>query len=256
MPLERSRQDHVELIVINRPEAANSIDLETGEQLAAAFDELQEDPEVRAVVLTGAGERAFCAGMDLKAVQAGLADRINGVSGGFGGLVRRADFRHPVVAAVNGTAVGGGFELMLACDIVVAAEEALFGLPEVRQGLMAASGGLVRLTKRIPAPVALELALTGERIDAGRAYELGLVNRVVPRSAVLEEAMSLAVKVAGNAPVAVRASKRLLRFALEGDDAASWELNNELSAEVLASEDAAEGALAFSEKRAPRWSGK
>lgn len=256
MPVERSRQDHVELIVINRPEAANSIDLETCEQLATAFDELQDEPDVRAVVLTGAGERAFCAGMDMKAVKAGLADRINGVSGGFGGLVRRIDFRHPVIAAVNGTALGGGFELMLACDVVVAAEEALFGLPEVRQGLMAASGGLVRLAKRIPPPVALELALTGEGIDAARAYELGLVNRVVPRQAVLEEARALALKVAGNAPLAVRASKRLLRFALEGGDAASWELNGQLSAEVLASEDASEGALAFAEKRAPRWSGK
>jgi enoyl-CoA hydratase len=256
MPVERSRQDHVELVVINRPEAANSIDLETGEQLAAAFDELQGDRDVRAVVLTGAGERAFCAGMDLKAVQAGLADRINGVSGGFGGLVRRADFPHPVVAAVNGTAVGGGFELVLACDVVVAAEEALFGLPEVRQGLMAASGGLVRLAKRIPPPVALELALTGEAIDAARAYELGLVNRVVPRSEVLEEAMALAAKVAGNAPVAVRASKRLLGFALEGDDAAIWELNGELSSEVLGSADATEGALAFAEKRVPHWKGE
>lgn len=256
MSVQRSREGHVELLVINRPEAANSIDLETSEQLAAAFDELENDEDVRAVVLTGAGERAFCAGMDLGAVRAGLADRINGVSGGFAGIVARSDFPHPVIAAVNGTAVGGGFEIMLACDMVVAAKEALFGLPEVRQGLMAASGGLVRLTERIAPPVAFELALTGERIDADRARELGLVNRVVPRQEVLSEAMAMAKTVAENAPVAVRASKRLLRFVLEGDAASSWELNKKLSGEVLASEDASEGALAFAEKRSPNWSGR
>ncbi len=256
MPLERSREGHVELLVIDRPEVANSIDLETSQSLADAFDELQEDTDVRAVVLTGVGERAFCAGMDMKAVKMGLADRINGVPGGFGGIVARSDFTHPVIAAVNGTALGGGFEIVLACDMAIAAEEAFFGLPEVRQGLMAASGGLVRLTKRLAPPAALEMALTGERIDAARAYELGLVNRVVPRHKVLSEAMSLASQVANNAPVAVRASKRLLRFVLEGGDAASWEFNRQLSSEVLASDDAAEGTLAFEEKRMPRWSGK
>ena len=256
MPLDRSREGHVEVLVINRPEAANSIDLETSQALAEAFDELAGESEVRAVVLTGAGERAFCAGMDLKSVKAGLADQINGVPGGFGGIVSRSDFPHPVIAAVNGSAVGGGLEIMLACDIVVSAEEALFGLPEVRQGLMAASGGLVRLTKHLAPPVALEMALTGERIDAARAYELGLVNKVVPRHKVFSEAMSLAAQVAANTPVAVRASKRLLRFVLDGGDDASWAFNRQLASEVLASEDASEGALAFAEKRAPRWTGR
>jgi enoyl-CoA hydratase len=186
--------------------------------------------------------------MDLKAVEAGHAPAINGVAGGFAGLVQRA-FPHPLIAAVNGVAVGGGFEIVLACDLAIAAENASFGL-------MAASGGLVRLAKRLPPALALELALTGEPIDASRAFQLGLVNRVVPRGRALEEATALASRIAANAPVAVRASKQLLRFSLENADGDAWSLNSSLSAHVLASEDAREGSAAFAERREPRWVGR
>jgi enoyl-CoA hydratase/carnithine racemase len=253
--LKRKRHDFVELLIIDRPEAANAIDLDTAQQMSTALDELGRDREVRAVVITGAGERVFSAGMDLNAVASGMAPAINGVAGGFAGLVRR-QFPHPLIAAVNGPAVGGGFEIVLACDLVVAAETASFGLPEVKRGLMAASGGLIRLAQCLPPALAFELALTGERIDARRALELGLVNRVVPTGRALDEAMVLARQIAANAPIAVRASKRLLRFGLEDADGAAWPLNEALSAEVFASEDAREGAAAFSERRHPRWAGR
>ncbi len=255
MGVIRERNASIELLIIDRQQAANAIDLDTSEALARALDELSEDVEVRAFVVSGSGDRVFSAGMDLKAVQAGLAPAINGVSGGFAGLTRR-EFPHPLIAAVNGAAVGGGFEIVLACDLVVAAENAHFALPEVTRGLMAASGGLVRLAKRLPPALALEFSLTGGRIEARRALELGLVNRLVPEGRALAEATELAQQIASNAPLAVRASKRLLRFALEHADHDAWQLNEALSQEVLASEDAREGAAAFSDKRAPRFMGR
>ena len=196
------------VVVIDRPDRANAIDLETAEALAATFDELERDDDTWAVVLTGAGERVFSAGMDLKAVARGPGRPINGVAGGFAGLVRR-DFPKPIVAAVNGAAMGGGFEIVLACDLVVAAEHARFGLPEVTRGLMAASGGAVRLPQRLPWPVAMELLLLGDPIDAQRALELQLVNRVVPGPEVVTAAVELAERLAANGPLAVQASKRV-----------------------------------------------
>jgi enoyl-CoA hydratase/carnithine racemase len=240
------------VLTIDRPEAANSIDLATARALSVAFDQLSDDNDVRVVVITGAGHRVFCAGMDLRAVQAGEADAINGVPGGFGGLVRR-HFPHPVVAAVNGAAVGGGFELVLACDLIVAAENASFGLPEVRRGLIAASGGLVRIARRVSPVVASELALTGASITALEAQRLGLVNEVVPTGQALDAASALAGRIALNAPMALRATKKLLRASLDASEDELWRLNSVLSAEMQASEDAAEGAAAFSEKREPRW---
>ena len=198
------------MVTIDRPDRANAIDLETGEALAATFDELERDDATRAVVLTGAGERVFSAGMDLKAVEAGQADAINGVSGGFAGIVRR-DFPKPIVAAVNGAAMGGGFEIVLACDLVVAAEHAKFGLPEVTVGLMAASGGAVRLPQRLPWPIAMELLLLGEPVDAQRALELQLVNRVVPGPEVVDAAVELATRLADHDAPAVQAAKRVAR---------------------------------------------
>ncbi len=255
MALVRNRVDFVEILTIDRPESANSIDLNIAHSLSSALDDLEHDVKVRAVVITGSGDRFFCAGMDLKAVTNGQADEINGIKGGFAGLVRRTEFPHPIIAAVNGAAVGGGFEIVLACDLVVAADNASFALPEARRGLMAASGGLVRLAKRIPPTFAFELALTGRAIDAQRAFQLGLVNRVVSRGHALEEAIALAQEIAANAPLAVRASKRLLRFSLEtGDESAVWSMNYHLAGDVLASADAKEGARAFAEKRQPQWS--
>jgi enoyl-CoA hydratase/carnithine racemase len=221
----------VRVVVIDRPDRANSIDLETAQALAAAFDEIERDDDTSAVVLTGAGDRVFSAGMDLKAVEAGQAAEINGVSGGFAGLVRR-DFPKPIVAAVNGAAMGGGFEIVLACDLVVAAENARFGLPEVTVGLMAASGGAVRLPQRLPWPVAMELLLLGEPVDAQRARELQLVNRVVPGPEVVDAAIELAERLAGHDPRAVQAAKRVARTTLASGEGAAWELNAELAAEL------------------------
>ena len=255
MPVSEWQQEGVRVVTIDRPDRANAIDLETGEALAAAFDELERDDATRAVVLTGAGERVFSAGMDLKAVEAGQADAINGVSGGFAGLVRR-DSAKPIVAAVNGAAMGGGFEIVLACDLVVAAEHARFGLPEVTRGLMAASGGAVRLPQRLPWPAAMELLLLGDRIDAHRALDLQLVNRVVPGDEVVPAAVELAERLAANGPLAVQASKRVARATVADGEAAGWELNAELGASVTGSEDAAEADRAASEKREPAWSGR
>lgn len=243
------------VVVIDRPERANAIDLSTSQALSATFDALERDDDTWAVVLTGAGERVFSAGMDLAAVEAGQADAINGVPGGFAGVVRR-DFGKPIVAAVNGAALGGGFEIVLACDLVVAAESTRFGLPEVTRGLIAASGGLVRLPSRLPGPLAMEHILLGEPIGAERARSLGLVNRVVPAAEVVSTALELAERICGNGPLAVRASKRVARTVLAAGDAAAWRLNDELAPLVTASHDAAEGASAAREKRAPAWSGR
>jgi enoyl-CoA hydratase len=219
MPVSGWQQGNVRVVVIDRPDRANAIDLETAEALADTFDALERDDDTAAVVLTGAGERVFSAGMDLKAVEAGQAGQINGVAGGFAGLVRR-EFPKPIIAAVNGAAMGGGFEIVLACDLVVAAEHARFALPEVTRGLMAASGGAIRLPQRLPWPLAMELLLTGEPIDAQRALVLGLVNRVAEDA--IATALELAERIAASDPRAIQATKRVAR-------AATWELNDELA---------------------------
>jgi enoyl-CoA hydratase len=255
MGVTSEQRGRVAIVTIDRPERANAIDLATAESLAAAFDELERDHGTWAVVLTGAGERAFSAGMDLAAVEDGQAEAINGVSGGFAGLVRR-DFPKPVVAAVNGAAIGGGFEIVLACDLVVAADHARFGLPEVTRGLIAASGGLVRLPARVPAAVAMEHILLGDRMRAERAHALGLVNRVVPAAEVLPTAIALAERICANGPLAVRASKRIARTALRAGEGAAWRLNDELAPAVTGSADAAEAASAARDGRAAVWSGR
>jgi enoyl-CoA hydratase len=172
--------------------------------------------------------------------------------GGFGGLVQR-DFPKPVIAAVNGLAVAGGFELVLACDLVVAAEDAGFGLPEVSRGLLAAAGGPIRLAKRVPLAIALEVGMTGEPLSAARAFQLGLVNRVVPAARVVDEAIGLAERIGRNSPTAVRATRQLIRDAVEATEAEGWRLTTQGAAEVIASGDTLEGATAFVEKRDPVW---
>ncbi len=253
--LLRERRGTIEILTINRPEARNAINGAVSRAFSDAFDDLERDDGCTVVIVTGAGDKAFSAGMDLKAFAAGEAGDIMGASGGFGGIAQR-NLAKPIIAAVNGSALAGGCEIMLSCDLVVAVEEAVFGIPEVKRGLMAGAGGLVRLPKRIPRAVALELALTGDPIDAQRAFTLGLINRVVPREKLMEESIALAQTIADNAPLAVRASLRVMRTAGELPDAQGWEINNAAVPEVFGSADAMEGPIAFAEKRKPKWTGK
>jgi enoyl-CoA hydratase len=249
--VEVERRGAAALVTLNRPEARNAVSPEVSASMARILDDAEDDPDVRAVVVTGRGA-VFCAGADLKVVAAGRALDIARGKGGFGGIVTR-DFPKPMIAAVNGPALAGGFEIVLACDLVVAAEDARFGIPEVQRGLMAAAGGLIRLPKRVSLAIALELAMTGDPIDARRAHDLGLVNRVVPAERVVDEALALAARIAEHSPIAVRSSRRLVREAADLDEAAAWQRNGELATEVFASGDSIEGATAFAEKRKPVW---
>jgi len=249
--VEFERRGHAALVTLNRPEARNAISPEVSQAMAAVLDEVEADPELRAVVLTGAGE-VFCAGADLKVIASGRAADIASGKGGFAGVVTR-DFPKPIIAAVNGPALAGGCEIVLACDLVVAAEAAVFGIPEVKRGLMAAAGGLIRLPKRVPLAIALELAMTGDPIDAPRALALGLVNRVVPGAAVVDEAVALAERIGENSPIAVRNSRQLVIEAAEMSEEEGWARTLELMGPVFASGDAIEGATAFAEKRKPVW---
>ena len=249
--VEWERRGATALVTLNRPEARNAISPEVSETMVGILDEIEADDDLRVAVLTGTGE-VFSAGADLKVVAQGRATDIARVKGGFAGVVTR-DFPKPLIAAVNGPALAGGCEIVLSCDLVVAADTARFGIPEVQRGLMAAAGGLIRLPKRLPLAIALELAMTGDPIDAGRALQLGLVNRVVPAAEVLDTALAFADRIASNSPIAVRLSRQLVREAVELDEAAGWQRTNELALEAFSSGDAIEGATAFAEKRPPVW---
>jgi enoyl-CoA hydratase len=249
--VERERRGQVEILRLNRPEAKNAVSPEVSVAMAEALDAIEADPSVRAVVVTGTGD-VFCAGADLKVVAQGRGAEIAAAKGGFGGLVTR-DFPKPVIAAVQGAALAGGFELVLSCDLVVAAEDARFGIPEVQRGLMAAAGGLLRLPKRVPLALALELAMTGDPISAQRAFELGLVNRLVPKDRVVDEALALAGRIGENSPIAVRLSRALVKEAAELTEAEGWQRNAQYAIDVFGSGDAIEGSTAFAEKRKPNW---
>src|ERR1700690_1958663 len=213
---------HVEILTINRPEARNAINRTTAIALGDALDRCATDDDVWVVVLTAAGDKAFSAGMDLKAFASGefpITEK------GFGGITKR-DFPKALIAACNGSALAGGCEIMLSCDLVVAADHAKFGIPEVARGLVAGAGGLIRLPKRLPQAIALELALTGEPIDAARALQIGLVNRVVPGDRLMDEALSLAGRIAKNAPLAVRLSKQVMKQAAELSEDEAWAGND------------------------------
>lgn len=249
--VETSEDAGVLLITLNRPEARNAVNGEVAQGVADALDRLDAEADLRVGIVTGAGG-TFCAGMDLKAFVTGerpwVGDR------GFAGITQRGS-RKPLIAAVEGYALAGGFEVALSCDLIVAASDARFGIPEVKRSLVAAAGGLIRLPKRIPYHVAMELALTGDPIDAPRAYELGIVNRVVGPGAAVDAARELAAGIARNGPLALDASKRIVQNALDWTEEEGWAKQAEIAGPVFGSQDAQEGARAFAEKRDPVWKG-
>jgi enoyl-CoA hydratase/carnithine racemase len=246
------REGRVGVVTLDRPERRNAIDPEMSVAMNRTIVALDEDPDVWAIVVTGAG-RVFCAGADLAAIAAGRLREISDAEpGGFGGLVRSTR-RTPVVAAVNGHALAGGFELVLACDLAVAVESAEFGLPEVKRGIIAGAGGLIRLPRLIPPRRALELILTGDRIPAREALSLGLLNAVVPDGEALPAALALAQRVCANAPLAVEASLAVVQHVLGAGDPGAWDANQRAWQQVLGTEDAQEGPRAFLEKRPPVW---
>jgi enoyl-CoA hydratase len=246
------RQDGIFTITINRPAQKNAVNHEVAEQLAAALDTLDGDPGLSVGVLTGAGG-TFCSGMDLKAFVRGELPVLPGR--GFGGLTR-ATVKKPLVAAVEGWAVGGGFELALACDLIVAAEGARFGFFEVKRGIVPSEGGLIRLPKRVPYYAATRVLLTGEPLPAADAHQYGLVSELVPAGKALQAAGELARRIAQNAPLALAAVKEVLRASQGLDDAAAFARQDKLIAGLPSSQDAHEGATAFAEKRLPHWQGR
>jgi enoyl-CoA hydratase len=240
------------VVTLNRPDQRNAVNGAVAEGVAAALEELDADGDLAVGVLTGAG-KGFCAGMDLKAFVAGERPWVG--ERGFAGITQRAAEK-PLIAAVEGFAVAGGLEVALACDLIVAARGAKLGIPEVKRGLVAAGGALLRLPARIPYHAAMEMALTGEPVTAERAYELGLVNRLADPGGALEAALELGEAVAVNGPLAVRASKQILERQADWSREEMWERQGALSEPVLASEDAREGATAFAERRDPEWRGR
>lgn len=251
-PVLVSSSDRSLIITLNRPHVRNALDGETVRQLAAALRLLDSSPEVFVGILTGV-DGNFCSGMDLKAFADGDLPDIAGPE--FGGLTRAATVK-PLIAAVEGWALAGGMELVLACDLVVAASTARFGLPEVKRGLVPAGGGALRLPRRLPPAIAMEILLTGEPILADRAASFGLVNRVVPEGQALHAAVRLADLIAGNAPMAVQATKAIALRASDWSHTDQWAEQQLIAGPVLASEDAREGAAAFADRRPPVWRGR
>jgi len=240
------------VITINRPHARNAVNAAVAAGIADAVDRLEDEPALRVGILTGA-QGTFSAGMDLRAALAGESPDV--VGRGFGGLTR-ADTTKPLIAAVEGWALGGGFELALACDLIVAANDARFGLPEVKRGLLAAGGGAIRLTRRIPHHLAMELLLTGEPVTAERAERLGLVNRLAAPGDAIATALELADRLAANAPLALAAVKRIVRATERTAEDTGFEIQQQIVAQLFASADVREGLVAFAEHRDPVWQGR
>jgi crotonobetainyl-CoA hydratase len=255
------RRGRILLATINRPEARNAVNRAVAEGLGRALELADSDNEIWAFVVTGAGDKAFCAGADLKAVGRGekiLPADPREQAWGFAGYVRHP-ISKPTIAAVNGFALGGGTEISLASDLVVASETASFGLPEVKRGIIAGAGGVFRLPTQIPKKIAMEMIMTGEPVSARRAHELGLVNRVVPQDQVVEAATALAEAICANAPLSVQASKRIALGIVDGRVPAEeerWALSASEGKGLRESADSKEGPLAFAEKRSPRWQGR
>jgi enoyl-CoA hydratase len=248
----RERHGRVLLITINRPDQRNAVNAAVAAGIAGALDALDAEPELSVGIITGAG-KGFCAGMDLKAFVAGERPYVEGR--GFAGITRRSADK-PLIAAVEGFAVAGGLEVALACDLIVAGRGALLGIPEVKRSLVAAGGGLLRLPRNLPRNVAMELALTGDPIEADRAFELGLVNRLAEPGKALETALELAETIAANGPLAVAATKRIMVESADWPDSEFFERQATIYDPVYKSEDAREGATAFAERRDPVWRGR
>ncbi len=250
-PVELEQHGAILVIAINRPQQRNAVNQAVSLAIVAALDRLDADPALRVGIITGRGG-SFCAGMDLKAFVDGERPEIEGR--GFAGITE-APPQKPLIAAVEGFALAGGCELALACDLIVAAQTAWFGLPEVTRGLVAGSGGLVRLPRRIPEAIALEYALTGERMNAATAHRWGLVNRLTAEGGALDGALALAAAITANAPLSTALTKQIIRDSKSWPEDRIWELQRPLVEAVLASGDAKEGARAFAEKRQPDWKG-
>ena len=241
--------DGIMSLTLNRPEAKNAITRTMAIAIAKAIDELDGNPDIRVAVLSGAGD-TFCSGMDLKAFLRGESAIVEGR--GFGGLCERPPVK-PLIAAVEGPALAGGLELAISCDLIVAADSACFGIPEVRRGLVAGAGGLLRLPRQMPQRVAMEMALTGEPISAHRAYELGLVNRIVPTGQALQAAQTIAKSIAANAGLAIACSKKVVTESRDWPNDQMFARQAPSVRAVFTSDDAREGAAAFAEKRPPKW---
>ena len=259
MTVNYERKDHVAYVTIDRAERMNAVDDQTADALEAVWQRIENDDDVRAVVLTGSGEKAFCAGADMKsgaAGKSGLAYWADARPGGFGGLALRKSLHVPVIARVNGIAVGGGFEMVLGCDIVVAADHATFGLPEARVGRMPLDGGMLLLPRLIPQKVASGMLLTGKRISAGEAFAYGLINEVVPAESLDAAVDRWVAEVLECAPLSVKAIKESIKETahLPLEEAYAKRLPALIAA--LESEDADEGPRAFREKRKPEWKGR
>jgi enoyl-CoA hydratase len=242
----------IAVITINRPEARNAVNGEVAQGIAAAVDEFDSASDVRVIILTGAGG-TFSAGMDLKGFLTGDSPVLGGR--GFAGITERPPVK-PVIAAVEGYALAGGFEIVLSCDLIVASETAKFGLPEVRRGLAAGAGGLLRLPSRVPYHLAMEIVLTGEHFPAERLHQAGLVSRLVAAGEALDAARELAARVAQGAPLALAASKRVIVESADWSSGEAFKKQGEVLGPVFSSADATEGAIAFAEKRAPVWRGE
>jgi enoyl-CoA hydratase len=252
--IEYSTEGHVATITINRPEARNAVNGDVANGIEEAIDRIESDESIWLGILTGVPP-VFSAGADLKEINAGRAGALQTKRGGFAGITTR-DRAKPIIAAVDGPALAGGTEICLACDLIVASTTARFGIPEVKRSLVAAGGGLFRLPRKIPFNIAMELALTGDPIEAERAHHFGLVNYLSEPGRALERAKELGRQIEANAPVAVRASRRVVLAAATEDEKTGWRLSAEAFAEALSSEDNKEGLMAFIEKRPPSWKGR